>query len=1483
MSRDICIFLRPFDARFVAAFVFALAADVSVHANPTGGSVLQGAANIISGSQMMINQSSSAAYINWQTFNIDSGESVTFNQPSSSSVSWNYISDPNASTINGVLNANGYVILQNPNGFTVGGSAAITAHGLILTTASTPPLNVFGSGAWSFDAPPPTAKIINYGRINITGGGSAYLIASDIINNGTIFAPGGDIGLYAGEKVLVSMSPDGRGLSAEVTLPKGSVDNEGRLVADAGSIAAQAQFVNQNGVVQANSVKDVNGTIELLASDEINLGANSLISARGDSRGNSAGGSVTIKSDKVFSDADGSTIDISGGTQNGNGGSVEISAPSMPALNSRIVGTAQTGSTGGTLLLDPDYIVLDQFGSDSVNVNGSSGSILADDNPGDTLYFNVNSAFVGLSQITLQAKYDITLDTGTKWNLSGSTGQTAGQLNLQAGGNIIFGDGSGISDANNWSVTLQAGYDFVNDVVQSGAGSIYLGNFNGVDSLNNSGFIQTALGSINLEAGQDVLVGSGSVTTIKGGSINVTAIGGNVDTGTSTGGFNYPDLITGLSALPYYTPFALTGFGVNLHINYNKSNLGGISTAGGGDVNITAGGDVTSFPTTTAVAGDPGSGAFGSQAGNVTINAGGSVYGNFVVMNGDGTINAGQNIGTAAGGQNVALSLANGSWNLNAQGDIYLQEVRNPNGVFGGTASGGKGPWDHYFDYSPSASVSLTAGDGVYITGYSLPRPNGAVPLILPPTLIVNAGAGGFNLQTPASSILLSDYDITLFPSALGELQITTTGGGSFSSMNSDGSAPTLLMSDSGNTQWYVANSGSQPFSETDHAAMPPELNNPHPVTLDISGNMNDVILQTDKKTQIHVDGDMVNCTFYGENLQSGDVTSINVGGQIFNAGSFNSTVLSQQLPTVPAQDLPPGMAQNWFTILLLAVDSSLLPDQSISGVSSSQLNQYLSNARMFPGIDFGSQLAYNADTKTLTSIGAMSLALLAAMEQGTLTLVRYGPDGNPVVDSSGHFVTDTIPWMPGANLSQIASLYSASQGAPALGVNNGAYVVGGTGEFDVTAGSISLGNSGGILSVGNGRVAGRNYSYLTPYISSGANIDVTAGILEMASSTIAALGGGGVTVRCNDENSDGISMDLGSQELLPFEAQIMNDNGQIGLGIYTTGGGDVKVTALGTINIDSSRIATFNGGNVFVQSDTGDVNAGSGGTIAVPVNVFSTIYGFPYEPFEYVYANGIVADTLAGLATSQGSISIQGASQKQLKQFFKQWKQNKGNSQIPGAAAVPGDITVVTPQGSIYASLGGILQESLSGALPPGPSITLTAGTPANGDWSSTAPPEYIGDIDLGDSGVIGGTINVKATGKISGLLISQQDANVTGQSLGSLTVLATGTANVSGSGGSGITIVGGQGVNVSGVGSGAILLGQNVSVNGGTAQSTLGSSATATSTSQSAAGQTSDQSQQQVALSGGDDDEKKKKRKTEIHRVGRVTVILSTAVPPK
>src|SRR6267378_766620 len=121
---------------FVCIVLFASA--VAAAANPVGPTVTQGRVTFNSQGPQLTIRTSDRAFINWQSFNIGAGETTTFLQPSSSSLVWNRINDSNPSQILGNLNANGYVVLQNQNGFFIGGQAAITAHGLLMTTAPIP-------------------------------------------------------------------------------------------------------------------------------------------------------------------------------------------------------------------------------------------------------------------------------------------------------------------------------------------------------------------------------------------------------------------------------------------------------------------------------------------------------------------------------------------------------------------------------------------------------------------------------------------------------------------------------------------------------------------------------------------------------------------------------------------------------------------------------------------------------------------------------------------------------------------------------------------------------------------------------------------------------------------------------------------------------------------------------------------------------------------------------------------------------------------------------------------------------------------------------------------------------------------------------------------------------------------------------------------------------------------------------------------------
>ena len=504
--------------------------------------------------------------------------------------------------------------------------------------------------------------------------------------------------------------------------------------------------------------------------------------------------------------------------------------------------------------------------------------------------------------------------------------------------------------------------------------------------------------------------------------------------------------------------------------------------------------------------------------------------------------------------------------------------------------------------------------------------------------------------------------------------------------------------------------------------------------------------------------GDIARAAVYsGQNLHAYDptsntklgITSITVAGQIYNRSPY-SFVYGINIPNIPVTDLLPGISSSWDNIFTLALNPAALANLTVpANISSSQLAAYIvENTTLFQthALSNGQLLGnnpgfvYNAATGRLGYAGQMSQTYELNLTQPVtvLHLVNGLPviDNNPGDNAPGRtyrqYETDTVNWAPP---SGVQALFTASLGAPSPLNGQLGYRIGGPGQFDINAGSISLGNTYGILSCGVADPQGGfgRYNNLASLTPSGASVNVTVAAdqtvmvdgatttvpsLDMLTSTIAAIGGGDVNV-----TSTGGSMDLGSQELF-------NVPRQVGLGIFTSGNGNVNITAFGDIDINGSRIAAFNGGNIFVESQQGTVNVGSGAASANGVGV-SYVDGTGQAQFyaEQVFGSGIVALTLIK------------------------------PSQVPGGAKVPGNITVNTPQGDIVATSGGIFQEALNGSIASGPIISLTAGTfPSGAPGAPGYFPGHAGNINLGQSGVIGGTVNLSANGNISGQVISHQ-----------------------------------------------------------------------------------------------------------------------------
>ncbi len=1273
-------------------------------------------------------------------------------------------------------------------------------------------------------------------------------------------------------------------------------------------------------------MRNDHGVIELVAGDQLNLGANSQILAQGDnSAGGSAGGQVTLQSQNIFSDVTGSQITTAGGVQGGNGGNIEVSAPNIQSLNSAMDAGAQAGFTGGAFLLDPANINLGTSGNGVVPNNGA---VAYNSAPG-TLNLNVNTAFLNknFSQILLQATGNINLTDGTVWDLSGSTGMNTGQLTLQAGGDVNIGNGSQITDANNWSVSLQAGYNFNNHSITPGTGSI---NFSDGSS------IQTAAGAINLQAGQDISLGtaalnvtgggsisavatsgsvtidsgsvqtesgnialnagqsiqdnSGSINTLAGGNISAIAgtdiaFGGavaatgsgsvtaqanggslTIDPGSiqtsagaidltaqqditvgagyviTTGGGSitahalFGSIDTGSDAQGYH----FTSNAGSLSQAYNLSDgLGGIGTEAGGNVNLTAGGDVTSVlpanrgfyydggfvPAQNSDYTTAGCGAYGPEAGNVTIIAGGNVTGNYLVANGTGKIFAGvemdangnpvQNAagnyvlgsagsaGTSLSKPNLALNLISGGWDVTAAQNIILQEVRNPNGIF--NVAGGAA-LNHYFDYAPGDFVNLTAGNLVQLGASSsiLPRVGTLkVPMIYPSILNITAGAGGVNF--------VGDFfynQLILFPSPQGSLTINTTDGGSLNGqLPTSGGAPQIfnvIVSDSGQNQYLASGT----FGANDHAATPVHLNNETPINLNIAGDMDLVSLVVPEAAQITVGGNMNNCRFQGMNLSAGDVSSIAVTGDIINRSAFTSVNLS-------------------------GVTGAGTPNLSVLG----QAYNNAVGGTSISAATLATSLFYNPTTQTLTyqNIPGVSLAGLLALLQN-LTVQKLDANGQPELDASGNPITEQVSVISSAAANALLAEYNSLGPIPA---GTGGYVIGGGGTFDLSAHNMDLGTTAGILSEGVGLYQVGNTYPLAGIFSHGAaiNINVT-GNLDMYSSAIASLNGANIAIRA------GGVVNVGSSEFTVTAAGAR--------GIYTTGLGNVSVIADGTIDVNGSRIAAYEGGNVTVESLLGNVNAGSGGSGFAVVNSYSVNAGTVTAISPTIPGSGILATTFP---TDRGQ--------------------------------AVGSILVEAPNGSVNASAGGIVQLPLNGVNTASSIVEVLAGYELRDSAGNPVSAANIGagtlvqvsanqNIDASGSGVLGSTVRLQATGNVTGLIFARNNIDISAQQNVNVTALAQGSVNVNSGGTISGTIIGVGGINASG-GSIDANLESNQGISGDTSGSKGLAQGTAANSTSSAASASDATSTAAKSDTGEDDDLlKKKKPITLARKVSRVTVLL-------
>ena len=308
---------------FILAVTFnpesvVLAAGPAPGALPTGGQITAGSGAINqAGNVMNIQQNTARMITNWQTFNVGQNAKVNFLQPSASAVSLNRVLSADPSQILGQLNANGVVVLLNPNGVLFGASARVDVGGLISAAMHMSDAD-FLAGKYQFGQPAIPGKVENLGALISREGGFVTLVGGTVNNAGQILTPGGTSALVAGDKVTVNLGLTGLvSVDVEGGSTAARVDNSGLIAADGGKVLLTAKSaapmlasaVNQSGSVRANSIGSRNGEIWIEAT-----GGDARLAGTTQVAGLAAGekgGRIVVTGDQV-SLAAGSTVDASG-------------------------------------------------------------------------------------------------------------------------------------------------------------------------------------------------------------------------------------------------------------------------------------------------------------------------------------------------------------------------------------------------------------------------------------------------------------------------------------------------------------------------------------------------------------------------------------------------------------------------------------------------------------------------------------------------------------------------------------------------------------------------------------------------------------------------------------------------------------------------------------------------------------------------------------------------------------------------------------------------------------------------------------------------------------------------------------------------------------------------------------------------------------------------------------------------------------------
>jgi len=903
-----------------------------VQAGPTGGNIVGGAGNINqSGLNTIINQTTGTMAINWDTFNINTNERVQYLQPDISSISLNRILDHNGSKILGNIDANGKIILVNPNGIFFGANSQINVGGLVASGLSISPTD-FMNGSYIFnEVLGSNGSVINKGLINAATGGSVTLLGKQVKNEGVISAKLGRVNMAAGRQAALIFNNEGTigvKITKEILQDELGIDpallNSGEINAEGGQVLLTAsvsrdvfsQAVNSGALTQATSVVvNADGSMSLKkGADVVNSGAINVTSTAIES----GAGDVVVIGENITH-----TGIINANSETGRAGNIELHANDKVELQNTatLVARAENSGSGGNVkVLGSKVGLLDNSVVDVSGTNGGGEALIGGDRQGQNKNIR-NAEFLYVGENT--KVYADAIDNGNGGKIITYADNTARIYgDLFARGGKLSGNGGFIETSG------KLGFEILNAPDTSsanGEGGLWLIDPRDITISNGDGTGTTGI----TPSGNTIYTSTGSPAVLETGTL-LTGLGNgsvSIVTGTGTSGNGDITFDANLDYNGQGTGKTLTLSAFN-EINFSNGASIFDSVAGADTLNVVlqanTGGNSNNgtgnigFGTNTSI--NTGGGSFtasgvGFNSGTATINVGvGSI--NLDGMLGDVTLG-----------------------NLTASGTIASNlNIQNASNIFqqsGSTIIVGR---DTFLGNSSTTTVSLNQGSNSF----------GRNIVVKADTATIT-GIGRIRLD--------SGTNITT------ALNLTSTDGGDLASTN----AGTITVTNGSNNATATFNTtGDVDFNNNNNFDRVNILSARDVTLRDTSGNI--ALSANNGANSGGLTGKLIVNATNGNIIDYGE---INVGGTTdLTVGDNRSIILDETLNTLTGLITVSAGAGNSFNNLTLT-NTSGINLNSVSVNNDLTLTADAINLGRTAGITSASNLVINS---TSTAIGLIAI-----------------------------------------------------------------------------------------------------------------------------------------------------------------------------------------------------------------------------------------------------------------------------------------------------------------------------------------------------------------------------------------------------------------------------------------------------------------------------------------------------------------------------